>query len=307
MLENSVCIVCGAGHGLGEATAKMMAEKGASVVVNDLGVDLSGEEEGDQSGQETVDDIRASGNEAMTHFGDITDLDYTQQLVEDTVEEYGAVHSITNFAGILRDRMIYNMSEEEWDAVIDVHLKGHFSLLRNASRHWRQRYKEEEYDRQRSFLGVSSSAAIGYAGQPNYAAAKAGVLGLIRDTAQELHRYNVRTNSLWPDAYTRMIKSMPEEYQPDMSDETHGASLVAPLPTFLASEEAEDITGCTLGLGAGDLSFISDPAKERQIIKEVPADTPTGGWTPEQIAEAWDELTDGFETTRTSKPEIPQT
>lgn len=307
MLENTVCIVCGAGNGLGEATAKLMAEKGASVVVNDLGVDLSGEEESGQPGQETVDDIRANNGEATVHLGDITDLDYTEQLIEDTVEEYGAVHSITNFAGILQDRMIYNMSEEEWDAVIDVHLKGHFSLLRNASSHWRERYKEEEFERQRSFLGVSSSAAIGYAGQANYAAAKAGVLGLIRDAAQELERYNVRTNSLWPDAFTRMIKSMPEEYQPDMSEETHGPSLVAPLPAFLASEEAEDITGCTLGLGAGDLSFISNPTKKRRIIKEVPADTYTGGWTPEQIAEEWEELTDGLETTRTSKPSIPGT
>lgn len=307
MLEDTVCIVCGAGHGLGEATAKLMAEKGASVVVNDLGVDLSGEEESGQPGQETVEDIRANGGEAMVHLGDITDLDYTEQLIEDTVEEYGAVHSVTNFAGILRDRMIYNMTEEEWDAVIDVHLKGHFSLLRNASSHWRERYKEEEYERQRSFLGVSSSAAIGYAGQPNYAAAKAGVLGLMRDAAQELDQYNVRTNSLWPDAYTRMIKSIPDEYQPDMSEQTHGPSLVAPLPAFLASEEAEDITGCTLGLGAGDLSFITDPTKERRILKDVPADTYTGGWTPEQIAEEWDELTDGIETKRTSKPGIPGT
>jgi NAD(P)-dependent dehydrogenase (short-subunit alcohol dehydrogenase family) len=306
MLDDTVCVVAGAGRGLGKETAKLMADEGASVVVNDLGADLSGEGEDSQPAQETVDEITEAGGEAMVHYGDITDLDYTDELIQDTVAEYGAVHSITNFAGILRDRMIFNMSEEEWDAVVDVHLKGHFSLLRNASRHWKARYEEAEFERQRSFLGVSSSAAIGWAGQPNYAAAKAGVLGLVRNCAQELHRYNTRVNSLWPEAYTRMYKSIPEEYQPDgMSDETHGPQLVAPLPAFLASEDAAGITGCTVGLGSGELSFISDPARERKIIKEVPASTKTGGWTPEGIADAWENLTDGFETERISKPSIP--
>lgn len=309
MLADTVAIVCGAGRGLGEATAKLMAEHGASVVVSDLGVDLSGEDADSQPAQETVDDILEAGGEAMVHYGDVTDLDETAALIEETVEAYGAVHSVTNFAGILRDRMIFNMSEEEWDAVIDVHLKGHFSLLRNASRHWKERYEAEDgFDRQRSFLGVSSSAAIGWAGQPNYAAAKAGVLGLVRNCAQELDRYDVRVNAIWPEAYTRMYKSIPEEYQPDaMGDETHGPHLVAPLPVFLASEAAADVTGCTLGLGGGELSFIDDPERVRRIIKEVPANTSTGGWTPEGIAEAWDQLTDGYETARLSKPSIPGT
>lgn len=309
MLEDTVCIVCGGGNGLGEATAKLMAEKDASVVVNDLGVDLSGEETDVQPAQQTVDDITANGGEAMAHYGDVTDLDYTEQLIKETVEKYGAVHSIANFAGILRDRMIFNMSEEEWDAVIDVHLKGHFSLLRNASRHWKERYEEEDgFDRERSFLGVSSSAAIGWAGQPNYAAAKAGVLGLVRNCAQELDRYDVRVNALWPEAYTRMYKSIPEEYRPDaMGDDTHGPHLVAPLPVFLASEAATGITGCTVGLGGGELSFIDDPDRVKRIVKEVPANTPTGGWTPEQIADAWAELAKGYETHRTDKPSIPGT
>ena len=306
MLEDSVCIVCGGGRGVGRATAELMARKGASVVVNDLGVDLSGENADVQPAQETVDNIVDVGGEAMVHYGDVTELEYTERLINDTVEEYGAVHSITNFAGILRDRMIFNMSEEEWDAVIDVHLKGHFSILRNASRHWKERYEAEEFDRQRSFLGVSSSAAIGWAGQPNYAAAKAGVLGLVRNCAQELTRYNVRVNALWPEAYTRMYKSIPEEYRPDaMSDETHGPQLVAPLPAFLASEAATDVTGCTVGLGSGELSFIDDPDRVKRITKEVPADTPTGGWTPEEIADAWDALTAGYETHRINKPNIP--
>ena len=309
MLDGSVAIVCGAGRGIGEATAKLMARKGASVVVSDLGVDLSGEDADVQPAQETVDDIRDAGGEAMAHYGDVADLDDTQALIDQTVDEYGAVHSITNFAGILRDRMIYNMSEEEWDAVIDVHLKGHFSLLRNASRHWKERYEEQDgFDRERSFLGVSSSSAIGWAGQANYAAAKAGVLGLVRNCAQELHGYDVRVNAIWPEAFTRMYTSIPEEYRPDgMSEETHGSHLVAPLPVFFASEEAAGVTGCTVGLGSGELSFIDDPDRVRRIIKEVPANTETGGWTAEGIADAWDQLTEGYETARLAKPSVPNT
>jgi NAD(P)-dependent dehydrogenase (short-subunit alcohol dehydrogenase family) len=265
-----------------------MAEQGASVVVSDLGVDLSGEDADSQPAQETVDDIREAGGEAMVHYGDVTELDETEALIEDTVEEYGAVHSVTNFAGILRDRMIFNMSEEEWDAVIDVHLKGHFSLLRNASRHWKERYEAEDgFDRQRSFLGVSSSAAIGWAGQPNYAAAKAGVLGLVRNCAQELDRYDVRVNAIWPEAYTRMYKSIPEEYQPDaMGDETHGPHLVAPLPVFLASEAAEDVTGCTLGLGAASSPSSTTPhgsagsSRKSPRTRRLVGGRPKGSRTP---------------------------
>ena len=295
MLEDTVCIVCGGGHGIGEATAKMMADYGASVVVNDLGVDLSGQDADEQPAQETVNDIEDAGGEAMAHYGDVSDLDYTQQLLDDTLDEYGAVHSITNFAGILRDRMVFNMSEEEWDAVINVHLKGHFALLHNAAAHWRNRYKEEEFERQRSFLCVSSGSAGGSIGQGNYAAAKAGVLGLTRTGSRELHRYNVRVNALWPGALTRMTESIPEEYRGEMSEETSGPHLVAPLPTFIASEEAEDVNGNTLGLGGGELTYITDPTRERTMIKDP---VETGGWTPEEIAENFGQLTEGLNTNK---------
>ncbi|MDZ7730317.1 MAG: SDR family NAD(P)-dependent oxidoreductase [Natrialbaceae archaeon] len=177
MLEDTVQIVCGAGHGLGEETAVAMADNGATVVVNDLGVTVDGEGETAEPAQATVDRIEAAGGTAMAHFGDVTDLDYTESLVADTVEEYGAVHGLINFAGILRDSMVFNMSEAEWDAVIDVHLKGHFSLVRAISRHWRSRYKDQDgFDRQRSLTCVSSGVAAGNPGQANYSAAKAGIL-----------------------------------------------------------------------------------------------------------------------------------
>lgn len=296
MLDDTVCIVCGGGRGLGEATAKMMAEHGAIVVVNDLGVDLGGGGADEQPVRTTVDAIRDAGGEAVAHFGDVTDIEYTERLLRDTVEEYGAVHNITNFAGVLRDSMIFNMTEEDFDAVINAHLKGHFSLLRNASRNWRQRYKDDDLDRQRSFTCVSSVATAGNPGQTNYSAAKAGVLGMMRTAARELHRYDVRVNALWPAALTRMTESVPDAALAELDEETFGPQLVAPGPVFLASERAAGITGCTVGLAGGDLSFVSDPAQERTLSKDLETE---GGWTAAEIADRWAELSDSFDTHKT--------
>ncbi|MDY7081376.1 MAG: SDR family oxidoreductase, partial [Halobacteria archaeon] len=221
----------------------------------------------------------------------------TESLIDETVEEFGAVHSIANFAGILRDRMIFNMSEEDWDTVINVHLKGHFSLLRNAAEHWRERYKDGDDagfddDVQRSFLCVSSGVAAGNPGQANYSAAKAGILGLMRTSARELLQYDVRVNALWPSAVTRMTEDLP--VMQSVSEDEMGPQFVPGAPVFLASEEARDIAGCTLGIAGGNLSFVTDPKRESSLNKDVEE----GAWTPEEIAENWDELTDGFETTR---------
>ena len=289
MLENTVCLVCGGGNGIGEETAVAMADHGATVVVNDLGVDVTGGGADEEPARETVERIEAAGGEAMAHFGDVTDVDYTRKLVADTVDEYGAVHSVVNYAGVLRDRMLFNMSEDEWDTVIDVHLKGHYSLLHNVARHWRERYKAEEFDRQRSFLCVSSDSAAGRVGQGNYAAAKAGILGLMRTAARELGRYNVRVNAFWPAALTRMTDDLVD----DVGEEEWGPQLTTAAPVFLASERAEDITGNTVGLQAGELTYISDPEYERTMVRALEAG---GGWTAERLAERWDDLTEGFDT-----------
>lgn len=292
MLDGKVCIVCGAGHGLGEETAVEMANHGATVVVNDLGVDLSGEGTDEQPARETVRRIEDTGGEATTHFGDVTDLDYTSRLIEETVDEYGSVDSIANFAGILRDTMIFNMDEEDFETVVGVHLKGHFSLLRNAAVHWRSEYKQGNgFDSQRSFLCVSSGVAAGNPGQANYSAAKAGILGLMRTSARELHQYDVRVNALWPTALTRMTEGLPQME----SKEEMGPQHVAATPVFLASDDATDVTGCTIGTGRGQISFVTDPERERSLSKNVG----TGGaWTAREIRDRWDELTEDYETTR---------
>lgn len=293
MLDDTICIVCGGGRGIGEETAVSMAERGATVVVNDLGVDVTGGGKDEEPAHATVDRIEDAGGEAIAHFGDVTDLEYTAELIEDTVATYGAVHNITNFAGVLRDRMIFNMTEAEWDTVIDVHLKGHFSLLHNAARHWRERYKEEGFDRQRSFLCVSSRSAQGNPGQGNYAAAKAGVLGLMRTTARELYQYDVRVNAFWPAALTRMTEDVPGIR--DLDEEEFGPHLITGVPVFLASEEATGVAGCTVGARGGQISYVSDPEYERSLTKDLDVE---GEWTAPEIADRWDELTEGFETNK---------
>lgn len=293
MLEDTVCIVCGAGGGIGEETAVAMADSGASVVVNDLGVDLTGGQPDEEPARETVARIEAAGGEATLHFGDVSDVEYTRELIEDAVERYGAVHSIANFAGVLRDRMIFNMAEEDWETVIDVHLTGHYSLLHNAARHWRERYKDDPFDRQRSFLCVSSGAAAGNPGQSNYSAAKAGILGLMRTTARELFQYDVRVNAFWPAALTRMTEGLPGVG--DLDPEEFGPQLVTAAPVFLASDRARDVTGCTVGLRGGQLSFVSDPERERSLAKDLESE---GAWTPEEVADRWGELTEDFQTNK---------
>ncbi len=289
-LDGTVQIVCGAGGGLGEETAVAMANAGATVVVNDLGVGVDGDGADAEPAEETVERITEAGGDATAHFGDVTDLAYTEELIEDTVETYGAIHGVTNYAGILRDSMVFNMSEDDWDAVVDVHLKGHFSVLKAVSAHWRERYKAEGFDRERSVCCVSSGASAGNPGQANYSAAKAGILGLMRTTARELHQYDVRVNALWPTALTRMTEDLPAMAGADES--TIGPQHVAPVPVFLASEDAAGVTGCTVAVMGEQLSIVSDPERERTLSASGDL------WEVDEIAGRWDELTDGFETTR---------
>jgi NAD(P)-dependent dehydrogenase (short-subunit alcohol dehydrogenase family) len=174
--------------------------------------------------------------------------------------------------------------------VIDVHLKGHFSLLHNAARHWRERAKAEDgLERERSFLCVSSDSAKGRIGQGNYAAAKAGILGLMRTAARELDQYDVRVNAFWPAALTRMTEDILE----GVDEEAWGPHAVTGVPVFLASERADGITGCTVGLRGGELSFVSDPEYERVLERDA---TEEGPWTAELVADRWDDLTAGYGT-----------
>ena len=281
MLSDKVCVVTGGGHGLGEVTAKELGALGASVVVNDLGTSVTGGGASEEPAAETANAIEEAGGEAMPHYGDITSLEYTEQLVEDTVDAYGRIDGVVNYAGVLADSICYKMSGDEWDRVIRVHLRGHFSLLRNVAAHWREQASDDGLATQRSFLCVSSRAAYGNVGQANYSAAKAGVLGLMRSSAKELHRHNVRVNALVPSGYTRMIEEIPEGQRP-IEPEDMPPEKVAPLVGYIMSDEAEDITGCTLRAVDDAIGLMAEPEADRVAFKD-------GGWTAEEIAERFRE------------------
>lgn len=295
MLTEKTCIVAGGGRGLGRATALELARQGANVVVNDLGSSVDGEGASEAPARDVIDEIRANGGEAMAHFGNVTSIQYTEELVADAVDEYGRLDGVVNFAGVLRDSFLVNMTGEEWDTVVRVHLRGHFSLLKSAASHWRDRAKEADgLASQRSIVNVTSRSAMGNVGQGNYAAAKAGILGLTRTGARELDRYNVRVNALMPTAYTRMIEKIPEEQRP-FEEEDLPPEKVAPMVGFLLSDAAEDITGCTLRAAGDVVGLVSDPAIHRVGIKE-------GGWSVADLAENFRaQVTEGIDLDNSSE------
>lgn len=280
-LSERVYVIAGGGRGIGQVTAENLAELRANIVVNDLGTSLEGEGSDEEPAKETARKIRDAGGEAMAHFGDISDSDYTRSLIADTVDEFGRVDGIANFAGIHRDSMIHNMSDDEWDDVIEVNLRGNFTLLRSAVRHWKDVAEQEggALDVQRSVLTVASESAMGNIGQINYSAAKAGVLGLTRTAARELFRYNIRVNALLPRAKTRMIDLMPEDMvPPDLpSPDDLGA-----LNAYLLSPAAEEVTGCSFLNAGKTIGLISDPELYKTAIQPP-------GWEVDDLIEEFED------------------
>jgi NAD(P)-dependent dehydrogenase (short-subunit alcohol dehydrogenase family) len=283
MLSDRVCIVAGGGHGIGKATAEVLGELGATVVINDLGTSLEGDGESEEPAEEVAASIRDSGGEAMAHFGDISSFEYTEELVADTVAEYGRVDGAVNFAGILRDSISYKMDPEDWDDVVRVHLRGHFGLLRNLGAHWRSVAADngDTLESQRSFVAITSPSALGNIGQLNYGSAKAGILGMVRTAAMELDRYNIRVNALMPLADTRMTDSIPGR---DGEDSDRPPERVGEVVGYLMSDAAEDVSGCTIRAVGDEVSLYSDPLLQRSAVKE-------GGWSASDLA---DEFTDIF-------------
>lgn len=277
MLTDKVCVVAGGGRGIGEAVAVELGRAGATVVVNDLGTSVGGEGESGAPAEETVEAVVAAGGDGTAHFGDVSSIEYAEELVEDTVAEYGRLDGVVNFAGILRDAISYRMSGDEWDRVIRVHLRGHFALLRAVGAHWRERAGDDALDEERSFVGVASRSALGNPGQVNYAAAKAGVLGLVRTAARELSRYGVRVNALMPTAYTRMIEEIPEEKRPFTREEMPPEA-IGPVVGYLMSDAAEGVTGTTIRAAGDGVGVVSDPEIVRFGVRE-------GGWSIEALAD----------------------
>ncbi|PSM41376.1 3-oxoacyl-ACP reductase [Streptomyces dioscori] len=270
-LEGRSAVVTGAARGLGRAEALELARLGAAVVVNDYGQpgrDGSGDASAGPA-EEVAASIRAAGGRALAHTGDVADHEQARELVELAIAEFGQLDILVNNAGILRDRMVFSMSEDEWDSVIRVHLKGHFNTTHFASAHWRARSKAADAPVYGRIVNTSSEAFLaGSAGQPNYAAAKGGIVGLTTSTALALAKYGVTANVICPRARTRMTADVFAGFkEPGEGQEAGGRDAldplapehVAPLVGYLASPAARHVNGQLLVVHGGMVAVVERP------------------------------------------------
>jgi NAD(P)-dependent dehydrogenase (short-subunit alcohol dehydrogenase family) len=256
-LEGKVAIVTGAGRGIGREHALALARAGANVVVNDLGVSLTGEGGDDTPAQEVVDEIARAGGEGRVSYDDVADFGGAERMIGETIDAFGRLDILVNNAGITRDRMIVNMTEDEWDAVLHVHLKGHFAPTRHAAAYWRERSKAGEDVRARVINTSSPSGVFGNVGQANYGAAKAGIAAFTVIAAQELARYGITVNCLAPNARTRMTEAAFGEIpRPEEGFDVMDPANMAPIVVALCSDEAQDITGQCLFVYGGAVNVL---------------------------------------------------
>ena len=244
IVEGRVAIVTGAGRGIGREHALMLASNGAKVVVNDLGGDAAGAGADTTPAQSVVDEILAMGGEAVVNGGNVADFDSAGEMVQQALATFGSCDILINNAGILRDRMVFSMSEGDWDAVINVHLKGTFAPTHHAAAYWREKVKAGGEAFGRIVNTASPSGIYGNVGQSNYGAAKAGIAAFTVITAMELVKYGVTVNCLAPGAYTRMTKDLPGFA--GMNEETQermGPRWIAVATAWLCSEAAQNVTG----------------------------------------------------------------
>ncbi|MBQ6640692.1 MAG: SDR family oxidoreductase [Saccharopolyspora sp.] len=244
--EGRVVVVTGAARGLGRAHALEFARHGASVVVNDVGVQLDGTGGDEQPAVEVAAEIRSLGGKAVVDGADVADWDQARQLVARAVDSFGRLDVLVNNAGVVRDRMFVNLSEQEWDDVLRVHLKGHAATMRHAAAHWRDLAKAGEAVDARIINTCSGAGLQGSIGQSNYAAAKAGIAALTVNTAAELGRYGVTVNAIAPSARTRMTEDVFTEAMSQPTDGSFDAMApenVSPLVAWLGSAESADVTG----------------------------------------------------------------
>jgi NAD(P)-dependent dehydrogenase (short-subunit alcohol dehydrogenase family) len=268
-LDGLTAIVTGAGRGLGRAEALELARLGAAVVVNDFGQpgrDGSGEAS-DAPAEQVAAEIRAAGGRALAHTGDVADHEQARELVESAVTGFGKLDILVNNAGILRDRMVFSMTEDEWDSVIRVHLKGHFNTTHFASAHWRARSKATGAPVYGRIVNTSSEAFLaGSAGQPNYAAAKGGIVGLTTSTALALAKYGVTANVICPRARTRMTEDVFAGFgRPDEGLDPLAPEHVAPVVGYLASPAAADVNGQLLVVHGGMVAVVERPRVAAQF------------------------------------------
>jgi NAD(P)-dependent dehydrogenase (short-subunit alcohol dehydrogenase family) len=270
VLRDKVAVVTGAARGIGREIALLMARHGALVVVNDWSGSASA------PADEVVSEIKGAGGQGVSNHDSVATMAGGRKIVETALDHFGRLDIVVNNAGILRDRMIFNMTEEEWDAVIDTHLKGTFAVTRAAAPHMRER----KWGR---FINMTStSGLVGNIGQANYAAAKLGIVGFTRVVALDMARYNVTANCISPFAWTRMIGTIPTETEAQKARvekiKKMGPEHIAPVAVFLASEGAKEVSGQVLGVRGKEIMLFGASRPVMRVHRD-------GGWTPEALAE----------------------
>lgn len=280
LCEGRVAIVTGAARGVGREHALGLARHGARVVVNDLGGAVDGTGTDKSPAQQVVEEIQAMGGEAVVNGDDVSSWNGAKNMIDQAVETFGTLDVVVNNAGILRDRMLVNMTEDEWDSVIQVHLKGTFAPSRHAAAYWRQKSKDTGEKVNARIINTSSTSGLyGNVGQTNYGAAKAGIAAFTIIAARELGRIGVTVNSISPTAYTRMTDTLREYTEEDI--ERRDPRWVSPTIVYLSSAEANDITGRVIQAGNGrvavcegwrrgaEIDQIEDPEAIGPLIREM--------------------------------------
>jgi len=273
-LKDRVAIVTGAGRGIGRGEALLLAQEGAAVVVNDFGGGAHGEGDDKTPAQQVVDEIKAMGGRAIANYGNVAEYKTGEEMVKQAMDTFGRLDIVVNNAGILRDRMVFNMTEDDWDAVIAVHLKGTFNVTRAASVIFRQQ-------RSGAIVNTSSESGLGNMGQANYSAAKEGIVGFTRTVARDLGRYGVRCNAIRPRAATRLVISdeMREAAQRggaagmnmdvlNAFEKTNPPEAIAPLVVWLCTDEAANVNGRNFLVAGNQIGLYSEP----QVIADIKLD-----------------------------------
>ncbi len=269
-LAGKVVAITGSGRGIGRAVAEFCAREGASVVVNDYGVSIDGNEPTSDVADEVVEAIRSAGGQAVANASSVTTMEGGASIIQSAIDSFGRIDGVVTVAGILRERMFFNMVEEEWDPVVETHLKGTFTVFRAAAPY----FKEQKSG---SFVAFTSGAFAGSVAQANYAAAKGGIVSLARSVAAGMYKYGVRSNVIAPVAKSRMSGNVPFGIEMGEPED------VAPMVGFLLSDRSQDVTGQIYTANGGKIAVWNQPVEVREMRKD-------GQWTIDEIADRFSEL-----------------